>query len=182
MTPMQTIKTEERLRTADCRRQRPSPPTPLPQKGEGSSLPETPQPLLDASPRPSEGEGSGVRADRALGRPADLLRSQGGQSLILALAVMFLLVFIGGLFIGIVGRNIMRSRRSGEVLSVQYLAEAGIRYADHQLTYSDDGADWRPVPDYPELVKNLEGVGPYPQANELPDSSDPDYTLSLIHI
>ncbi len=122
-----------------------------------------PSPL---TPLPRKGEGG----------PAEILRGQGGQSLLLALGVMFLMVFIGGLFIGIVGRNIMRAQKSGEVLSVQYLAEAGIRYADHQLTYSDDGADWRPVPEYPELVKNLEGVGPAPAANQLPDPSDPDYT------
>lgn len=117
--------------------------------------------------------------DRGLRRnhgPSDILRSRSGQSLLLALAVMFLLVFIGGMFIGIVGRNIMRAQRSGEVLSVQYLAEAGIRYADHQLTYSEGGADWRPVPDYPELVRHLQGLRPMPAANLLPEPDDPDYT------
>ena len=112
-------------------------------------------------------------------RPQAILRSSGGQSLLLALMVMFLLVFVGGLFIAIVGRNIMRATRSGEVLSVQYLAEAGIRYADHQLTYSEDGADWRPVPDYPLVTtavasgQDAEAVVP---AQNLPNIDDPDYT------
>ncbi len=108
-------------------------------------------------------------------RLASVLRSQAGQSLILALSVMFLLVFIGGLFIGIVGRNILRAQRSGEVLSVQYLAEAGIRYADHQLTYSEEGADWRPVPDYPAVVIEKNG-GPASNASQRPSTDDPDYT------
>lgn len=108
--------------------------------------------------------------------PAAVLRSQSGQSLLLALAVMFLLVFIGGVFIGVVGRNIMRAQRSGEVISVQYLAEAGIRYADHQLTYSEQGADWRPVPEYPDLVRHLERGDDITSETPMPNPDDPDYT------
>lgn len=118
------------------------------------------------------------RPQTAVWRSSDTLRSEGGQSLLLALMVMFLMVFIGGMFIGIVGRNILRAQRSGEVIGVQYLAEAGIRYADHQLTYSEDGADWRPVPDYPELVRHLEDPTnfPMPASNLLPDEDDPDHS------
>jgi hypothetical protein len=97
------------------------------------------------------------------------MRGERGQSLILALLVMFLLVFIGGVFITLIARNIGRTRRSGEVLSADYLAEAGIRYADDQLTYGRDGADWRPIPDYPGVLND-------PPVPPLPLPQDPDYT------
>lgn len=73
-----------------------------------------------------------------------IFAEQKGQSLILALTIMFLLLFLGGIFVALVARNLVRAQRSGESLSAEYLAEVGIRYADNQLTYSADGADWRP--------------------------------------
>ncbi len=75
------------------------------------------------------------------------LRSSKGQSLIIALSVMFIMVFLGGLFVTLISRNLQNAVRSGDVLTARQMAEAGIRYADKMLTYSEDGADWRPVPD-----------------------------------
>ena len=102
--------------------------------------------------------------------------SERGQSLILALLIMFLLVFLGGVFVALIARNLGRTQRSSETLSADYLAEAGIRYASDQLTYSEDGADWRPVPSYPEVVRCIEtGGNPYlldPLVR--PDDKDPD--------
>jgi len=97
------------------------------------------------------------------------LCNQRGQSLLLALLVMFLLVFVAGLFVALIARNVGRAHRSGEVLSTDYLAEAGIRYANDQFTYGEDGADWRPAPSYP-------GVLMVPQGADLPDHRDPDYS------
>ncbi|MGQ9696881.1 MAG: type II secretion system protein [Armatimonadota bacterium] len=74
-------------------------------------------------------------------------RRQSGQTLVIAVMVMFLLSTLGAIFIAVLGRNMTRTQRHSDTLSAQYLAEAGIRYADSQLTYSPDGADWRPVPD-----------------------------------
>lgn len=109
------------------------------------------------------------------------LRSESGQSLIMAMAIMFLLVFIGGLFVTMVSRNIVNTQRSSTNMSGDYLAEAGVKYADDQLTYSEDGADWRPTPDYPEVVRALAN-GQTPDqieqtlnAADLPDQRDPDY-------
>lgn len=82
-----------------------------------------------------------------------------GQSLIIALTVMFIMMFLGTVFVTLLTRNLRSSIRSGDVLNARQLAEAGIRYADRMLTYGADGADWRPVPD------NLD-----PAAN----SNDPD--------
>lgn len=70
-----------------------------------------------------------------------------GQIIVIAVAIMFLLAFIAGLFLTLISRNIGRTARGGDVLQAQYLAEAGIRYADQQLTHSILGADWRPDPD-----------------------------------
>ncbi len=83
---------------------------------------------------------------------------RSGQALILSIAVMFLLAFLGAIFVTMVGQNLGRAERAGDVLAAQYLAEAGIRYADRQLTYGEDGADWRPAP---------------PEGD--PDPRDPDY-------
>jgi hypothetical protein len=60
---------------------------------------------------------------------------------------MFLLVFMGIMFIVIISRNLTRTARSTDVTEATALAEAGVRYADRQLTISEEGADWRPVPD-----------------------------------
>lgn len=75
------------------------------------------------------------------------LKSESGQSLILAIIVMMLLVFISVVFVMLVARNQGRAGRSRDVLTAQYLAEAGVQYADKMLQTSDKGADWRPDPD-----------------------------------
>jgi hypothetical protein len=105
-----------------------------------------------------------------------IVGGKGGQSLILALMVMFLLVFIGGIFVTIIVRSLSRVQRSSHSLTAEYLAEAGIKYADSQLTYSMDGADWRPVPTYPDVVKRVEqGLDPESlPADAKPLESDPD--------
>ncbi|MCL6518599.1 MAG: hypothetical protein K6T99_02090 [Armatimonadetes bacterium] len=105
------------------------------------------------------------------------LANQSGQSLILALTIMFLLLFLGGIFVALIARNLVRAQRSGESLSAEYLAEVGIRYADHQLTYSEEGADWRPVPTFPKVVQAIaNGQNPesLPPADK-PNPLDPDY-------
>lgn len=71
---------------------------------------------------------------------------QKGQTLVVALTVLFLLLFLGGLFAGILRNALTQSERHSATLTAQYLAEAGIRYADSQLTRGPEGADWRPKP------------------------------------
>jgi hypothetical protein len=72
--------------------------------------------------------------------------AQRGQTLIVAVVVLFVMMFMGALFVAIIGRNLENAARSGRVTDAQYFAEAGIQYADQQLTFSEEGADWRPVP------------------------------------
>lgn len=70
-----------------------------------------------------------------------------GQTLVIAIMVMFILAVVAAVFIALVARNMFRSERSSRADSVAQIAEAGIRYADEMLTTSEEGADWRPVPD-----------------------------------
>ena len=71
-------------------------------------------------------------------------RHRRGQTIVIALLVLLLLAFVGGLFATIVTRNLANAGRSNRVQSADYYAEAGIRFANDQLTTSLDGADWRP--------------------------------------
>jgi hypothetical protein len=75
-------------------------------------------------------------------------RSHPGQSLVIALSVMFLMVFVGAIFVTSVARNLSRVDRTSDQAKARFLAEAGLRYADQQLTFSDQGADWRPTPQW----------------------------------
>ncbi len=67
-----------------------------------------------------------------------------GQSVVVALLVLLLLGFVGALFITIVARNVFNARHAARVVNADYYAKAGITFADAQLTYGPDGADWRP--------------------------------------
>lgn len=72
---------------------------------------------------------------------------ESAQALIIALLVLFVLAFLGVLFIGLIARNIVFTQRGRESLNEQYFAEAGIRFVVDQLRFSEEGADWRPEPD-----------------------------------
>jgi hypothetical protein len=74
-------------------------------------------------------------------------RTQTGQSAIVALIVLFLLLFIAAIFISIVAGNLKNTRVAANVTAAGRFAQAGINYLDQQLTNSPQGADWRPVPD-----------------------------------
>ena len=80
-------------------------------------------------------------------REQNLKSNNRGQTLVIAIMVMFIVAMISAVFIAMVARNLLRSSRSSNVSSVSQIAEAGIRYADMMLTSSEEGADWRPKPD-----------------------------------
>ena len=69
---------------------------------------------------------------------------QRGQSIIVALLVLLLLGLLGGLFTAIVARNLVNARHANRILTADNYSKAGLAFADAQLTYSLDGADWRP--------------------------------------
>ncbi len=85
-------------------------------------------------------------------RKSRLRRARRGQTLIIAIAVMFILLFLGGVFITQIARNLASAARSRDTSSAQAFAELGIRYCDDQLVNSPDGADWRPAPTGPILT------------------------------
>lgn len=78
-----------------------------------------------------------------------LHRAQPGQTIVVALAVLFILLFIGGAFVVNVARNLANSRRGSDTSGALALAQAGLKYCDEELTGSADGADWRPIPSAP---------------------------------
>src|ERR1051326_4137063 len=102
-------------------------------------------------------------------RPQHTLRAHRGQTLLIALAILFLLLFIGGIFVAQIARNLSNAGRSRDTLDALAFAEAGIRYCDNELTYSSEGADWRPVPTPPNQI-TLNSNPPDPNGY-----SDPDY-------
>lgn len=99
-------------------------------------------------------------------------RTQAGQSLLIALAVLLILSFLGALFIAIVGRGLNSARQSNATSSADTYAQAGIDFADKMLRTSADGADWRPPLQY---QWSLYSTNTNTKALGAPDASDPDY-------
>ena len=75
---------------------------------------------------------------------ADPRRIRRGQTIVVALLVLLLLGLVGAVFVTIVARNLINARHANRVVTADYYARAGVTFADAQLTYSPDGADWRP--------------------------------------
>ncbi|HEX5324458.1 MAG TPA: hypothetical protein VFW40_11770 [Capsulimonadaceae bacterium] len=92
-----------------------------------------------------------------LGAPVRRRKSVAGQSVFVALAVLFLLAFLGALFITIIARNLAHTSRTTQTLNADYYAQAGLNYANQMLETSPQGADWRPPLQF-QLVVN----GPNP--------------------
>ena len=94
-----------------------------------------------------------------------LRRRSAGQSLIVTIIVLFVLLFLGGVFIALIANNLRNTRRGVRVSAANRFSEAGIKYLDEQLMTSIEGADWRPTPDCPA------GIAPCVTIPE----NDPDY-------
>lgn len=92
-------------------------------------------------------------------------RNERGQSLIVALVVLFALFFLGTIFVALVAHNLQNAGRARNLSVAEKLAEAGIRYCDYNLTNSNDGADWRPP--YQSLAQLYPG-------NPVLQNGDPD--------
>lgn len=71
---------------------------------------------------------------------------QHGQTLIIALLVLFVLLILGAAFASILSRTIKgASTAKARGVNADF-AESGIRFAHSQLVNSDLGADWRGIP------------------------------------
>lgn len=76
-------------------------------------------------------------------------RAERGQTLIVALAVLFILLFIGGFFVARVAGNLVNAARSVDTQGADTLAKAGLEFCNQQINTSPEGADWRPTPSTP---------------------------------
>jgi len=92
-------------------------------------------------------------------KPRVRAKAQSGQSLLIALSILFLLGFLGALFASIVVRNLHNASTSQDTISADYFAQAGINYANDKLQNSPLGADWRPPLQY------IDTTNPYAVAN-----------------
>lgn len=72
---------------------------------------------------------------------------QKGQTLIVALIILGVLLILGLVFLGLLNRNILNAARTQRRSEAEDLAEAAIRYAHGQLVSSPLGADWRGAPE-----------------------------------
>jgi hypothetical protein len=71
---------------------------------------------------------------------------RAGQTLIIALIVLGVLLAVGLVFLGIVGRNVAQTAANRLRSVASDLGDAGVRYAHQQLLRTTQGADWRPTP------------------------------------
>ena len=71
---------------------------------------------------------------------------QRGQTLVIAMLVLGVLLVLGLVFISLIGRNIRSTTTLGSRSAANDLAESGIRYAHEQMYRGQLGADWRGLP------------------------------------
>src|SRR5687768_1868679 len=116
-----------------------------------------------------------------MGSTLSLNRSRaGGQTLVIVLIIMFVLITLGFVVMLVLGREIAATGIARERNISDDLAQAGVRYAYSQLRFSEDGADWRPEPPQPvpaDVLPNVPpGLGPNSDPENLTATNpDPDY-------
>lgn len=76
--------------------------------------------------------------------PYQSSKRRSGQALILAVLIMVFIVLLGTTFIAIVSTNMSNTARTASKDQARLAAQAGINFADAQLTGSPSGLDWRP--------------------------------------
>ncbi|MGI8922654.1 MAG: hypothetical protein ACR2HJ_01210 [Fimbriimonadales bacterium] len=110
---------------------------------------------------------------------SELKRSRG-QTLVIVLIILFVLVTLGFVVVLVVGRELGSTGIARERNVSNDLAQAGVRYAYSQLRFSEDGADWRPQPPLPVPADvdptRPPGLGPNSDPeNPTATNPDPDY-------
>ncbi|RYG36084.1 hypothetical protein EON81_10835, partial [bacterium] len=108
---------------------------------------------------------------------------EGGQTIIVALIILGLLLILGFVFIGIINRSIKSGRGTLQRNRTNEIAEAGIRYAHRQLLQSDEGADWRGTPTLPvseagqpDLTRDPDAIYLRPASGYLIPGTNPGLT------
>src|SRR5579862_3214192 len=74
-----------------------------------------------------------------------------GQTLVMALIILGVLLILGVVFIAVVSNNIKQTVRTNRRSVAYDAAEAGIRYVHAQMLNTVAGADWRQKPSSPVL-------------------------------
>lgn len=74
------------------------------------------------------------------------ISKRGGQTLVIALIVLGVLLAIGLVFLAIISRSVAQTANSRQRSIASDLAEAGARFAHQQMLHSAVGADYRPAP------------------------------------
>jgi hypothetical protein len=85
-----------------------------------------------------------MSASRATAWPRAYGRRCRGQALLIAVLVLFAVASLAALFAAIIGSQVVQVTRHSDVVELRSIAEAGLNFANEQLTYGMDGADWRP--------------------------------------
>ena len=70
--------------------------------------------------------------------------THSGQALIVAVLVLFAVATLAALFTAIISSQVAQTGRHADMVQLRNVAEAGLRWANEQLSYGIDGADWRP--------------------------------------
>lgn len=73
------------------------------------------------------------------------MRRNSGQTLVIALIIMGILLILGFVFLGFLDQNLANTATSQKESVATQIAEAGVKFAQEQLLHSPQGADWRPV-------------------------------------
>ncbi len=81
-------------------------------------------------------------------RTPALQAGERGQALLVAVLVLFAVAALAALFTAIIGSQVTQVGRYSEMVELRNIAEAGLNYANEQLTYGIAGADWRPPAGY----------------------------------
>jgi hypothetical protein len=103
-------------------------------------------------------------------------RTRRGQTIVIALIVLGVLLALGFVFIGLINRGIQNAGSSRQRSIATDLAEAGVRFAHAQMLNSEQGADWRPSPSVPLSNRDpdLSYLRPAPGVSDPSDYGGPD--------
>lgn len=82
-------------------------------------------------------------------------RRQAGQTLVIAIIILAVLLVLGLAFAGIVSGNITGARNAQRRTVSEDIARAGASFAHNQMVYSALGADWRPDATPPAISGNF---------------------------
>lgn len=94
-----------------------------------------------------------------------------GQALLLAVLILVFAALLGTTFIAVVAINIGQTSRSEERDKAKMAAQAGLDYANMQLTYGTQGDQWRPE----QEVKRYDGINLGAPAIDAIGTKDVDY-------